>query len=265
MTNSTQLTWIPFLMLLRREIERFFKVIVQTVVTPFVSSFLYLLVFGVSIGEKISLSSGTSYLMFLIPGLVMMSALNNAFQNSSSSIVSGKFSGDLEDWRVAPLSSQQLVWAISLGGLVRGFVVGSITFFTGFVFCYFQEGTVFQIAHPLELIFFLCVGSLVFSKIGILVSFWARTFDQLSAFSAFILLPLTYLGGVFFSVELLSPFWQTVAKLNPLLYFINGVRHGMLGFSDVNVATAAVISSISLIVFHFAALHSIKKGSFARW
>lgn len=258
-------TWVPFVMLLRREIERFLKVIVQTVVTPFVSSFLYLLVFGVSIGEKISLNSGASYLAFLIPGLVMMSALNNAFQNSSSSIVSGKFSGDLEDWRVAPLSSEQIVWAISLGGLVRGFLVGAITFITGFVFYYFQEGKVFEIAHPLELLFFLTVGSLAFAKIGLSVSFWARTFDQLSAFSAFILLPLTYLGGVFFSIEHLSPFWQTIAKLNPLLYFINGVRHGMLGFSDVSVTTAAIVSVGSLALFYLLSLHSIKKGSFARW
>lgn len=263
--SGRDLIWVPFLMLVRREIERFLKVIVQTVITPFVSSFLYLLVFGVSIGNHINMASGVTYLQFLIPGLVMMSALNNAFQNTSSSVVTGKFSGDLEDWRISPLSAQQIIWALSFGGLFRGFLVGGITYITGAIFCYYHEGTILALAHPLEFFFFMTAGSLVFASMGISVSFWARTFDQLSAFSAFILLPLTYLGGVFFSIEGLSPFWQNAAALNPLLYFINGVRYGMLGVSDVDVMTATIVSLVSLVIFHALAWTSIKKGSFARW
>jgi ABC-2 type transport system permease protein len=253
-----------FWTLLEREIRRFMKVLVQTVITPFISSFLYLLVFGVSLGSQVT-AQGQSYLAFLIPGLMMMGLISNAFQNSSSSIVSSKFSGDLEDIRVAPITDNEIVWALSIGGLFRGVVVAVITYICGLIFYYIDKGEVLLVAHPLTLFYFVVVGGLIFGQIGICVAFWARTFDQLSAFSAFILLPLTYLGGVFISIEQLSPFWQTVSRFNPLLYLINGVRYGMLGVSDVVIYQAANISAIGLVVFYFAARYSLKKGSFQRW
>lgn len=255
---------IAFWTLLEREIKRFMKVLIQTVVTPFVSSFLYLLVFGVSLGEKVA-SHGESYLAFLIPGLMMMGLINNAFQNSSSSIVSSKFSGDLEDIRVAPITDNQIVWALSLGGVIRGSLVALITYICGFIFYYFEKGQFLLISHPFILLYFVLIGGLIFGQIGICVAFWAKTFDQLSAFSAFILLPLTYLGGVFISIENLSPFWQTVSRFNPLLYLINGVRYGMLGVSDVLLFQSVIISLVGLLVFYFMARWSLKNGSFQRW
>ncbi|KHD87315.1 MAG: ABC transporter permease [Bdellovibrio sp. ArHS] len=254
-----------FLTIFQREIARFLKVLVQTVVTPFISSFLYLLIFGVSLGEQMAEHQGVSYIAFLIPGLMMMGLINNSFQNSSSSIVSSKFSGDLEDLRVAPVTDREIIWAMSLGALVRGTIVACITYLVGATFMYYQRGEWLAIAHPFIALFFIVVAGLIFGMIGISVAFWARTFDQLSAFSAFILLPLTYLGGVFLSIEHLHPFWQTVSQANPLLYLINGLRYGILGVSDVNVWTAAGVSILGFVFFYFGAHFSMKKGSFQRW
>lgn len=256
---------IAFWTLFKRELSRFSKVLIQTIVTPFVSSFLYLLVFGVSLGTQISVNGDVPYLVFLIPGLMMMGLMNNAFQNSSSSIVSSKFSGDLEDLRVVPISNQQIVWALSLGGLVRGALVAVITYFVGTFFYYYQTGTWVGLAYPGVALFFIAVSGLMFSQIGIAVAFWARTFDQLSAFSAFVLLPLTYLGGVFLSIQQLHPFWQQVSKINPLLYLINGLRYGVVGVSDVDVVWSGIVALAGLAFFYTIAFWSVKKGSFQRW
>lgn len=257
--------WASFFTLYVREMKRFMKVIFQTVFTPLINSTLYLLIFGVSLGSAIRLENGISYLAFLIPGLVMMGVLNNAFQNSSSSIVSGKFSGDLEDLKVVPLTPQMISWAMSIGGLTRGLLVGLVTYIVGAVFLYVVEGQPPTIAHPLALIFFLTVGGLTFAKLGICVAFWARTFDQMSAIGSFVLLPLIYLGGVFFSLKGLHPFWQSVAHFNPVLYFISGVRFGLLGIADVDIWLAVGVSLVALVAFHILGLIALRRGSYTRW
>lgn len=263
--KTVDLRWTPFRTLLRRENARFFKVIVQTIVTPLVNGSLYLLIFGVSLGQSITLEMNVSYLAFLIPGLVMMGCMNNAFQNTSSSLVSAKFQGELEDLKVAPLSASQIVWAMSLSALYRGLLVGLITFIVGEVFYFFSFGELLKIHHFLPLMIFLCWGGLIFANFGLAVGFWAKTFDQMSAISGFILTPLMYLGGVFFSVQGLHPIWQKIAMFNPMLYLINGVRYGMLGVSDVNPWTAFAIASVALVMTHAVALYTLKVGSFQRW
>lgn len=262
---KVDLVWTPFLTVLEREIRRFLKVIVQTLFTPLVTSTLYLLIFGLSLGASIDMGNGLTYLAFLIPGLIMMGCLNNAFQNSSSSIISAKFGGDMEDFRVSPLSHTQIVWAMSVGGLIRGLVVGFMTFLTGTVFMRVTHGEWLVPVHPGLLLVFLILGGLAFAKLGICVAFWARTFDQLSAISGFILLPLIYLGGVFFSLQGLGPIWRSIAQWNPLVYLINGVRFGFLGLSDVPIPLALAVSVTTLIGFHLLALRSLKTGSFLRW
>lgn len=256
---------IPFWTLFSREIHRFLKVLIQTVITPLVSSFLYLLIFGVSLGGQVPGVEGSTYLAFLVPGLMMMGLMNNAFQNSSSSIVSSKFSGDLEDLRVAPLSDDQILWALSCGGLIRGAVVALVTFVVGTVFHRLQQEEFLGVAHPWILAYFVLMGGLIFGLAGIAVAFWAKTFDQLSAISAFVLLPLTYLGGVFLSIEHLHPFWQLVSKFNPLFYLINGLRYGVLGVGDVDPAPAMWVSAAGLFVFYVVAKVSLRHGSFQRW
>jgi ABC-2 type transport system permease protein len=260
-----ELTWTPFFSLLRREIARFMKVIVQTVITPFVSSSLYLMIFGVSLGKSIVLKNDLPYISFLIPGLVMMSCLNNSFQNSSSSIISSKFSGDLEDLKVAPFSASQIILALSLAAMIRGLLVGFVTFLVGEGAYLFMYGAPLEVHHPLLLLVFLLLGSISFAGFGIMVAFWAKTFDQLSAVSGFVLLPLIYLGGVFFSVENLPAFWKTVSMVNPLLYMINGVRYGILGVSDVEPGVALAVSVAAFAFTMVMAMRALKRGSFQRW
>lgn len=262
---KSSLMWSPFITLFNREIRRFAKVVVQTIVTPLINSSLYLLIFGVSLGKNIDMEGDITYLAFLIPGLVMMGCLNNAFQNASSSIVSAKFHGDLEDYRVVPLSNQQIIWAMGFGGLVRGVIVGFITFMVGQAFYWFLNGQSLGVVHPWYLLFFIVVGGLSFAQLGMSVAFLAKTLDQVTAVGSFVLLPLLYLGGVFFSLENLHPFWRSLSQFNPLLYMINGVRFGILGVSDVSVGVAASVSLASLLVFHLIALRSLRRGSFVRW
>ena len=255
----------PFYSLLRKEVMRFLKVSMQTILTPMVSSLLYLLIFGVSLGAYIQMKGGISYLEFLIPGLVMMGCLNNAFQNSSSSIIIAKFSGDLEDLKVAPISYTQIILAVALGGLVRGVVVGTITYVVGAIFCYFKADTVIAIHHPLWLLVFIVLGGLSFSLLGLAAAFWAKSFDQMAAVNSFILLPLMYLGGVFFSIDNLHPFWQSIARANPLIYFINGVRYGILGVSDVTPEHACVVALVTLVLMYWLAFRTLARASFLRW
>lgn len=257
--------WNAFVTLYRREMSRFLKVIFQTVFTPMINSTLYLLIFGVSLGSSIQLAGGFSYLAFLIPGLVMMGVLNNAFQNSSSSIVAGRYSGDLEDLKVVPLTPTIILWAMAIGGLSRGFMVGLITYLVGEVFRLSMEGVFTQPAHPWALIFFLALGGLIFAMLGIIIGFQAKSFDQMSAIGSFVLMPLIYLGGVFFSIKGLHPFWQAVAHFNPVLYLINGVRYGVLGVSDVDVLTAATVSLVALLISWGLSLRALRKGSYGRW
>ncbi len=263
-------TWIPtsvvpFLTLVKKEVKRFIKVIVQTVVSPIISSFLYLLVFGVSLGNSVTLKSGVPYLAFLIPGLMVMGLINNAFQNSSSSIVTSKFSGDLEDIRVAPVTHNQIIWAMGIGAVVRGGLVALITGVVGSTFYFIQRDEFLLVSHPFWALYFVITGGLIFAFCGIFVAFLAKTFDQLSAFSTFILLPLTYLGGVFISIENLAPVWQTISHLNPLFYLINGFRYAVLGVSDVELMTSVFVTAFAVGVTYVMAQIALKKGSFNRW
>lgn len=255
----------PFLMLFWKEIRRYFKVAIQTVVTPAINSGLYLIIFGVSLGSSIDTGFDTPYLAFLISGLIMMSCLNNAFQNTASSIVSGKFSGDIEDLKVVPLSRQQIIWAVSLGGVTRGLMVSMVNLFVGQVFYYYTFGEFLEIQSYPWLMFFLFFGALSYAKLGIFVAFLAKSFDQMSAVTAFVLQPLAFLGGVFFSLNNLSPFWKKVSLYNPVLYFINGVRQSVLGHSDVSLASAAAVTLSSLVLFHILVLVTLKNSQFKRW
>lgn len=257
--------WISTIMLFRREVHRFLKVLIQTVLTPFVSSMLYLLVFGVTLGSQIESQNGVSYLAFLIPGLCMMGLMNNAFQNSSSSVTIAKFTGEIEELKVLPLTVNQIIMAMALASVVRGALVAVVTFIVGCIVLFYQTGSVMPVAHPFYLIYFVVIGGSVFGCLGISVAFWAKNFDQITAVGSFVLLPLTYLGGVFISIDHFSPVWQKLALLNPLLYMINGLRYGILGVSDVDMAPAMLISAIGLAVFYALARFSLKQGSFTRW
>jgi ABC-2 type transport system permease protein len=255
---------IAFIFLFRRECHRFFKVLVQTVLTPVISASLYLLVFGVSLGQHVDID-GLRYLAFLIPGLMMMGLMNNAFQNSSSSLVSSKFTGDIEDLAVVPLTRSQIIWAMSLASVVRGGMVALTTLLVGEVFYYFRYEELLLPAHPFWLLYFVIMAGLVFGQLGLMAAFWAKTFDQLSAVSTFVILPLTYLGGVFISLKQLPGWWQMLCLVNPLFYFINGLRFSMLGVADLDVMPSAVLALIFCIALHGLAHRVISKVTFSRW
>lgn len=263
--RTADIRYTPFYALLNREVSRFMKVAIQTVITPFVSSALYLMIFGVSLGKSIVMKNQMPYLSFLIPGLVMMACLNNSFQNTSSSVVSSKFSGDLEDLKVAPFSGTQIILALTLAAMLRGLIVGAITFGVGEGAYYLSYNQLLTISHPFELFVFLVLGCMCFANFGLMVAFWAKTFDQLAAISGFVLMPLIYLGGVFFSVEHLPHFWKSVSLFNPLLYMINGVRYGILGASDVEPGVSFVVSAAAFLVTLMFAIRSMRHGSFQRW
>jgi ABC-2 type transport system permease protein len=260
-----ELKWTPFYSLLSKEIMRFWKVVGQTVFTPLINATLYLLIFGVSLGKSITLNSGVTYLAFLIPGLVTMATLNNAFQNSSSSILGSKFHGDIHDLRVVPLSINQIVSAYSIGSIVRGLCVGVVTLACSEIFYLISQGHLLGIEHPVLLFIYLCMGGLSFGLLGIVVGFWAKNFEHVNAIGAFVLLPLIYLGGVFYSLQNLHPFWQKVSQANPLLYFVNGVRYSILGKADVAFHESLIVSFISMFVLYVLARRSIIHGSFQKW
>lgn len=253
-----------FIFLFRRECHRFMKVLVQTVFTPVISASLYLLVFGVSLGQHVDLGQ-VRYLAFLVPGLMMMGLMNNAFQNSSSSLVTSKFTGDIEDLATVPLTRSQIIWAMSLACVVRGAMVAFTTLVVGEVFYFLQYKELLIPTHPLWLLFFITTAGLVFGQLGLIAAFWARTFDQLSAISTFVILPLTYLGGVFISLSQLPDWWKALSLVNPLFYFINGLRYSMLGVSDLDVLPSAAISLVFCVLLYFLANRVISKVTFSRW
>ena len=263
--KKQELIWTPFVILLNREIQRFAKVMAQTILIPAINSFIYLLIFGVSLGKSIEILEGISYLEFLIPGLVMMGCMNNSYQNGSSSLLSMKFGGEIVDIKASPLTVQQIIWAMSLGGLCRGLIVGLVVLISGELFYYFYEQSWLLPKYPFYFFLFSIIGGLAFTKLGIAVAFWGKSFDHVSAIGGFVIFPLIALGGVFFSLNNLSSFWISVSYFNPLLYFINGVRYGVLGVSDVPILMAVWISLLGLVFFHLMAIFALKKGNYQRW
>ena len=262
--KKQNLTWTPFLFFLLRDIRRFYKVRVQTILIPLINHSLYLVIFGVSLGKSIRISDEFSYLEFIIPGLICMGTMNNAFQNGSSSIFVMKITGEIIDLRTTALSKMQVVWGVTLSGLLRGLIIATMTLCLGELFYYVYEGGWMPVRNPGFLLFFLILGGMTFAQVGLAVGIWSRNFDHVGAVSGFILLPLIYLGGVFFDLDKLAPFWQKVSLFNPLLYFVNGVRYGVLGDADVLVWVSAGVAVLSLATAYLIAFYYVAVGSFHR-
>lgn len=236
MTTDESFNRIGFRTLLRREIHRFLRLPNQTLFPPLITASLYIVIFGYSLGGRIREIQGVPYIQFMIPGLVMMSVINGAYGNTSSSVFSARFQGFIQELLVSSMSTFEIVLAIVAGGMVRGVVVG------GLVTAVSALLAGLPLHHAGLTLFFVVVVAAVFSSAGFISALWAQDFDRLSVFQNYALTPLTYLGGVFFAVEMLPPFWQKVALGNPILYFVNGLRYGFLNISDVNVALAAGIA-----------------------
>ncbi|WIG94587.1 ABC transporter permease [Myxococcus sp. SDU36] len=211
--------------LLAKEVRRFMRVPGQTVLSPLISTTLYFIVFGFSISSRIQTVEGLPYLHFIVPGLVFLGIANNAFLNSSSSLFITKIQGTVVDLLVAPLGPGELMAGFIGGAMVRGLVVGLLTWAVATLF------TGFSLEHAGVAAYFLVLSSYVFSVLGLLAAVWAEKFEQINFFPTFVMLPLTFLGGVFYSVRELPAPWDTVSLFNPMVYMVEGLRYGMLGRS----------------------------------
>ncbi|MEP7295173.1 MAG: ABC transporter permease [Burkholderiales bacterium] len=240
--------------LLYKEVLRFWKVSFQTVAAPVLTAILYLLIFGHVLEDHVKVYGAVGYTSFLIPGLVMMSVLQNAFANSSSSLIQSKITGNLVFVLVAPLS--HWAWFVAYVGaaIVRGVVVG---FGVLIVTVWFAP---FHLSNPLWVIAFAAMGAAMMGALGLVAGLWAEKFDQIAAFQNFVIMPMTFLSGVFYSVGSLPPFWKAVSHLNPFFYMIDGFRHGFFGVSDVSPWTGLVIVAVSLAVVCALCLHLLKIG-----
>ena len=254
-----------FKSLFNKECARFFAVAKQTLVSPLINTTLYLLIFGVNLADKIDDQNGVKYLSFLIPGLIGLGLINNAFQNSTSSVITSKFHGDFQDLKVAPLGLKHIIWAYGLAATFRGILVGILTVAVGEAFHWVQYGSLIGIYNPLLFLVFMVLGGLIFGFLGLSVAIYASNFDQVSAISTFVILPLIYLGGVFFSIEQLAPFWTFMSQLNPLLYLINGIRYAVLGTSDITWGVSLLLCIVFLIANYFIAAHSVRNGRYGRF
>jgi ABC-2 type transport system permease protein len=240
--------------LLRKEIARFWKVSFQTVAAPVVSALLYLLVFAHALAGRVQAFPGVSYLEFLIPGLAMMAMLQNAFANSSSSIIQSKITGNIVFILLPPLAPAELFLAYLLASIARAMAVG-----LG-VFAATLWIVPLPVHHPVWALAFAVVGSGLLGVLGILAGIWAEKFDQLAAFQNFLVMPLTFLAGVFYSVQRLPPFWQSVSRFNPFFYAVDGFRYGFFGQSDVQPAASLAFATCTFAALSLLTLHLLARG-----
>jgi ABC-2 type transport system permease protein len=235
--------WVGWQTLFSKELLRFWKVGFQTVAAPVLTSLLYLLIFGHVLGDAVGPSQGVSYTAFLIPGLVMMSVLQNAFANSSSSLIQSKVMGNLVFTLLAPFSPWTWLSAYVAAAIVRGVCVGgAVLALTGLF-------THLAYAHPLWIGVFAVLGASILGSLGLVAGLWAEKFDHLAAFQNFLITPLTFLSGVFYSLHSLPTFWQTLSRFNPFFYMIDGFRYGFFSTSDVSpwFSLAVVLSTACVI------------------
>ena len=242
-----------FKTLLYKETLRFWKVSFQTVAAPVLTSLLYLLIFSHALEAHVRVYESVSYTAFLVPGLVMMSLLQNAFANTSSSLIQSKVTGNIIFVLLPPLSYREFFAAYVLAAMVRGLVVGLGVWL---VTLWMVD---LQYAHPLWIVAFALLGGAILAALGVIAGIWADKFDQLAAFQNFIIMPLTFLSGVFYSIHTLPPFWQAVSHVNPVFYMIDGFRYGFFGQSDVSPWV-----SLAIVGFCFILLSSLTLALLAR-
>ncbi len=240
--------------LFRKEILRFWKVSFQTVAAPVLTAVMYLLIFGHVLEEHVQVFPGVGYTSFLIPGLVMMSVLQNSFANSSSSLIQSKITGNLVFLLVSPLSHWAWFAAYVGASVVRGLAVGSGVFL---VTVWFAP---FHLAEPWWVIVFAALGAGMLGSLGLIAGLWAEKFDQMAAFQNFIIMPMTFLSGVFYSVKSLPGVWQAVSHLNPFFYMIDGFRRGFFGASDVSPWLSLAVVGTAFVVVATVSLRLLAIG-----
>ena len=245
-----------------KEVLRFWKVGFQTVGAPVLTSVLYLLIFGHVLEDHVKVYDGVSYTAFLIPGLVMMSVLQNAFANSSSSMVQSKIMGNLVFLLLTPLSHWSWFFAYTLSAVVRGMAVGMGVLLATALFVWQSSALNFSLVpqEPLWALVFAFTGAAMLGALGLIAGLWAEKFDQMAAFQNFIIMPMTFLSGVFYSIHSLPDFWQRVSHLNPFFYMIDGFRYGFFGQSDVSPWLSLGVVGLSLFIISAVAVYLLRIG-----
>lgn len=252
MTNTQQ--FIAFYTLVRRELVRMFRIASQVFLPPVITTALYFLIFGTLIGKRIGTIEGVSYALFIAPGLVMMSVITNAYSNVSTSLFSVRFQRSIEEMLVSPMHNGLILLGYVFGGILRGLIVAILVYLVAAFFLTLEFQNI-----PMTLLVVLLVSA-VFSLAGFTNGMIARNFDDVMLIPTFILAPLTYLGGVFYSTSMLPPFWRTIAHFNPILYMVNALRHAMIGQEEVSMALSMSIIIGMLVVLLIVNLILLKKG-----
>jgi ABC-2 type transport system permease protein len=237
-----------------KETNRYLRIWIQTLVPPVITTSLYFIIFGNLIGKRIGEMGGFSYMEFIVPGLIMMSVITSAYSNVSSSFFSQKFQKNIEELLIAPVPTHIIIWGFVIGGLGRSILVGTLVTIISLFF------VPLQVYSWSIVILTLLMTSILFSLAGLLNGIFAQSFDDVSIVPTFVLQPLTYLGGVFFAISMLPPFWQVISKLNPIVYMISGFRFGFLGVVDVPILFSILISAIFVIALYAINWHLIEKG-----
>lgn len=246
--------WIAFKSILIKEISRFTRIWVQTLVPPAITMSLYFVIFGNLIGSRIGQMHGVSYMEFIVPGLIMMSVITNSYANVASSFYSAKFQRNIEEILVAPVPNYLIIWGFVAGGVARGICVGAIVTAVSLFF------VPLQVHDPLAVVVTLVLTATLFSLGGLINAVFAKSFDDVSIIPTFVLTPLTYLGGVFYSIQLLPPFWQMLSHGNPIIYMVNAFRYGFLGLSDVPMTLALGIIIGFIVVLYGVAHFLVTRG-----
>ncbi len=246
--------WIAYMTIVRKEAGRFLRIWPQTLLPSVITTTLYYVIFGTFIGSQIRPMHGFSYIQFIVPGLVMMAVITNSFSNVASSFFGAKFQKQIEELLVSPVPPFLVVAGYVTGGVLRGLITGALVLG---VALFFTSITVFNVGLTLLFIF---LTALLFSLAGLVNAIFAKKFDGISIVPTFVLTPLTYLGGVFYSVSMLPPFWQHVSALNPILYMVNGFRYGLLGISDASVPLSLSVLIVLSVAMLFFNMYLFKTG-----
>ena len=250
--------WISLTSIARKEMIRIFRIWVQTLVPPVITMTLYFVIFGSFIGSQLGDIGGYDYMAFIAPGLIMMSIITNSYSNTVSSFFSTKFQRNIEELLVSPTPNWVMVLGYISGGMTRGISVGLLV---SMVSLFFVRLPLFNIPF---VVLFALLTSFVFSLAGMINGIFAKKFDDISIMPTFVITPLTYLGGVFYSISLLPEFWQTLSRANPVVYMIGGFRYGFLGISDINVWVGLAMLVLFAVLLFSCTLYLLRKGTGVR-
>ncbi len=247
--------YIAFETIVVKEIRRFTRIWLQTLVPPAITIGLYFVIFGNLVGRRIGEMGGYQYMEFIVPGLIMMAVIQNSYSNVVSSFFSQKFQRSVEELLVSPVPNYVILSGFVVGGMARGLLVGAVVTAMSFLFADLQ------IQHPIITISVVLLTSIVFSMAGFINAVFANSFDDISIIPTFILTPLIYLGGVFYSIELLPGFWQFISALNPIFYMVNTFRYGILGTSDVEIVWAFLILGVFIVVLYSCCIWLLRRST----